>query len=197
MKAKLFGKMVLLWAPDDAICDSTGQVLDGKLTLKGMVEEIESMSSCWVGEPISLARVEKIKQEHPNTRVISTRWVTAFKSVERVRSRIVAKDFAKGSARMLGMSSPTPGAESLGIMLTMAASMGARVCTLDIAHAFMHSELPEGQRVILKMPTSVSGEDGQPVYLDLYKSLNGLRDACLVVEGQEGVEPAWLVQRCA
>ena len=82
VKAKLCGKMVLLRAPDDAICDSTGQVLDGKLTLKGMVEEIESMSSCWVGEPISLARVEKIKQEHPNTRVILTRWVTAFKSFE-------------------------------------------------------------------------------------------------------------------
>ena len=46
-------------------------------------------------------------------------------------------------------------------------------------HAFMHSRLPEQMRVILRLPQSISMLTGELAYLDLLRSLNGLRDASL------------------
>ena len=43
----------------------------------------------------------------------------------------------------------------------------------------MHSPLPHGCVIVLKLPLSVSMADGSPAYLLLYKALNGLRDASL------------------
>ena len=62
-------------------------------------------------------------------------------------------------------------------MLSLA-STKALVKGLDVSHAFMHSPLPHGFVIVLKLPLSVSMMDGSPVYL-LYKALNGLRDASL------------------
>ncbi|CAJ1339207.1 unnamed protein product, partial [Effrenium voratum] len=44
------------------------------------------------------------------------------------------------------------------------------------------------------MPPSAPGEDGQPVYLDLYKSLNGLRDASLawLLKAKKALSPLGL-----
>ena len=41
----------------------------------------------------------------------------------------------------------------------------------------MHSPLPSSEMIFLKMPQSVSLEDGAPAFLRLEKALNGLRDA--------------------
>ena len=43
----------------------------------------------------------------------------------------------------------------------------------------MHSPLPHGLVIVLKLPLSVSMPDGSQAYLLLYKALNGLRDASL------------------
>ena len=75
--------------------------------------------------------------------MIPARWVTAFKTNERVRARVVAKDLkSKSSARALGFSSPTPSCEVLHIILSIAAENDWRMRALDVFHAFMHSPLP-------------------------------------------------------
>ena len=113
-------------------------------------------------------------------RVIPSRWVSAYKSESRVRVRIVAKDLNKGiSARKLGILSPTPSIEGLHFVLTLAAQRALRLKGLDVSHAFMHSPLPHGLVIVLKLPRSVSMPDGSQAYLLLYKALNGLRDASL------------------
>ena len=92
----------------------------------------------------------------------------------------MAKDLNKGiSARKLGISSPTPSIEGLHFVLTLAAQRALRLKGLDVSHAFMHSPLPHGLVIVLKLPLSVSMPDGSQAYLLLYKALNGLRDASL------------------
>ena len=83
-------------------------LLDQDLACVGMKEELANMTKCQVGQVLSSGDVEKVKGSCPYLRVIQARWVTAFKSVDRVRARVVAKDIrSKESARALGCSSPT------------------------------------------------------------------------------------------
>ena len=49
----------------------------------------------------------------------------------------------------------------------------------DVAHAFIHSPMPPGEHVALRLPLSVSFEDGQPVFMYPFRSLNGLRHASM------------------
>ena len=138
------------------------------------------MTKCCVGRVVSSHDVERAKKSCPGLRVIPARWVTAFKTSERVRARVVAKDLrSKSSARELGFSSPTPSCEVLHIALSIASEKGWRMRSLDVSHAFMHSPLPEQMRVILRLPQSISMLTGELAYLDLLRSLNGLRDASL------------------
>ena len=104
----------------------------------------------------------------------------SLQSSERVRTRIVAKDFNRGSsARSLGFSSPTPSIESVHLVLAMAATRKMLLRALDVSHAFMHSPLGTGVHVVLKMPLSISFPSGEATYYLLEKALNGLRDASL------------------
>ena len=58
------------------------------------------------GRIITQSELDDMKKAVPNLRLIQSRWVAAYKSSERVRTRIVAKDFNRGSsARSLGFSS--------------------------------------------------------------------------------------------
>ena len=51
-----------------------------------------------------------------------------FKTSDRVRARVVAKDLrSKSSARELGFSSPTPSCEILHIVLSIASEKGWRM----------------------------------------------------------------------
>ena len=84
--------------------------------------------------------MKKLKAENPGLRVIQSRWVCAFKTQERVRARIVVKDYNHGAtAKSLGFSSPTPSIESLHLILAISATRRYRLRSLDIGHAFMHS----------------------------------------------------------
>ena len=179
-KVQLCGTDVLLWAPHEVVDDTTLVLLDQSLAFAGMKEELANMSKCQVGQVLGSDDVDKLKLTCPYLRVIQARWVTAFKSVDRVRARVVAKDIkSKESARSLGCSSPTPSCEVVQILLSLAATRGWRLRALDVSHAFMHSPLPQGTRVVLRMPKSISTLSGDLIFLDLWKSLNGLRDASM------------------
>ena len=180
VKVKLGGSEVLLWKPDEVIDDSSLMQLDVDLGFEGMKEEIGNLEKCGAGKVIGQAEVDALKKKHSTMRVIPSRWVSAYKSESRVRVRIVAKDLNKGiSARKLGISSPTPSIEGLHFVLTLAAQRALRLKGLDVSHAFMHSPLPHGLVIVLKLPLSVSMPDGSQAYLLLHKALNGLRDASL------------------
>ena len=177
---QLGGSTVLLWKPDEVIDDSTLATLDAKLGFEGMKEEIRNLNDCGTGETMSETQVNNLKHKYPNLRIITCRWVSAYKNEQRVRCRIVAKDIKRGtSARSLGFSSPTPSIEGLHAILTLAANRGYIFRALDVAHAFMHSPMPPGEHVALRLPLSVSAEDGQPVFMYLFRSLNGLRNASM------------------
>ena len=179
-RIKLCNKEVLLWHPAEAVDDTTLIPLDPSLTVEGMREEIRNMTKCCVGRVVSSHDVELAKKSSVGLRVIPARWVTAFKTSDRVRARVVAKDLrSKSSARELGFSSPTPSCEILHIVLSIASEKGWRMRSLDVSHAFMHSPLPGQVRIILKLPQSISTLTGELAYLDLLRSLNGLRDASL------------------
>eukprot|EP00435_Cladocopium_sp_Y103_P063633 s14_g25.t1 len=179
VKVKLGGSDVLIWKPDEVIDDSSLMQLDANLGFEGMKEEIGNLEKCGAGKVIGQAD-DALKKKHSSMRVIPSRWVSAYKSEERVRVRIVAKDLNKGiSARKLGISSPTPSIEGFRFVLTLAAQRALRLKGLDVSHAFMHSPLPHGLVIVLKLPQPVSLPDGSQAYLLLYKALNGLRDASL------------------
>ena len=134
--------------------DTTLVLLDQTLAFAGMKEELANMTKCQVGQVLSSGDVEEVKRSCPYLRVIQARWVTAFKSIDRVRARVVAKDIrSKESARSLGCSSPTPSCEVVQILLSLAATRGWRLRALDVSHAFMHSPLPSGTRVVLRIPS--------------------------------------------
>ncbi|CAK9021256.1 Copia protein (Gag-int-pol protein) [Cleaved into: Copia VLP protein [Durusdinium trenchii] len=180
MPMKLGGRTVLIWKPTAIIDDQTLDELNVEQGFVGMQEEIYNLEHCKTGKTISETDMKSFCKRFPSARLISSRWVAAFKSAERVRTRIVAKDFNRGqSARSLGFSSPTPSIEALHLILAISATRRYLLRSLDISHAFMHSPLGKDMHVVLKLPLSVSLDDGQPAFLVLDKALNGLRDASL------------------
>ena len=175
----LGGKHVLLWKPSSGADDSTLEELPGSLVFEGMLEELRNLERCKTGRVLSEAEMRKLKDQNPRLRVISSRWVCARKNPERVRSRIVAKDLATGSARKQGFSSPTPSHDALMIALIFLATHDMRAAGADIGHAFMNSPLGTRDPVVLRMPMSISTKEGLPVFYFLCCALNGLRDASL------------------
>ena len=95
-----------------------------------------------------------------------------------VCARMVVKDIARGAAtaRAQGISSPTPSAESLLLGIARGAwGIGPMALyAIGVSQAFMNALL-ENQRVVVKMPLSVSTTSGEPVYLEARNGLNGLR----------------------
>ena len=142
VKMRLGGQDVLVWKPDSIIDDQSLQELDLEQGFKGMQEEVRNLEHCKTGRIITQSELDDMKKAVPNLRLIQSRWVAAYKSSERVRTRIVAKDFNRGSsARSLGFSSPTPSIESVHLVLAMAATRKMLLRALDVSHAFMHSPL--------------------------------------------------------
>ena len=126
--------------------------------------ELRNLERCKTGRVLSEAEMRKLKDQNPRLRVISSRWVCARKNPEKVRSRIVAKDLATGSARKQGFSSPTPSHDALMIALIFLATHNMRAAGADIGHAFMNSPLGTRDPVVLRMPMSISTKEGLPVF---------------------------------
>ena len=176
----LGGRRVLIWKPDAGVDDSTLEELPGDLVFSGMQEELTNLERCQTGRAILEHEVKILKAKNPSLRLIPARWVCARKNPTRVRCRIVAKDLAHGSARKQGFSSPTPSHDAMMLTLIFMATRDMQGCAADIGHAFMNSPLDtKSNPVVLKLPLSISSEDGQAIFFFLYCALNGLRDASL------------------
>ena len=48
---------------------------------------------------------------------------------------------------------------------------------IDVSQAFMNSPLRDKERIVLRMPLSISTTSGEPIFLEAHKALNGLRVA--------------------
>ena len=179
-----FGDMeIRIWEPKSAVDDSTLGPLPGKETLEGMKKEVEHLNSNNAGDLYTAEGIEKLKRDNPKIsfRIITCRWVTTRKSPGVVRARIVVKDVAgksSASARSMGISSPTPSADALFLLLGQAGSRDAVLGAADVAHAFMATPLQK-RDVIIRLPLSISSLRGEALYMHLNRVLNGLRIASL------------------
>ena len=88
------------------------------------------------------------------------------------------KDVARNqdTARSLGISSPTPSADALQVLLGEAGCLDLALGAADVTAAFMATPLRQ-RDVNAKLPLSVSDLSGSAMYLHLYKALNCLRSA--------------------
>ena len=50
---------------------------------------------------------------------------------------------------------------------------------IDVSQAFMNSPLRDHERIILRLPLSLSTMSGEPIFIEAHKALNGLRVASL------------------
>lgn len=180
VRVELGKSQVLVWKPDEIIDDSSLLQLDVDLGFLGMQEELQNLERCKAGKVMDQTQIDALKRKHQNMRIIPSRWVAAYKSETRVRTRIVAKDLKKGAtARNLGISSPTPSVEGLHFVLSLCSIFSLRLLGLDVDHAFMHSPLPPGCWIAFRLPLSISLTNGEVAFLLLDKALNGLRDASM------------------
>ena len=179
------GSRVKLWKPSHVISDTTLGELDPEGTFKAMQKECDGLTAVKAGVILSEQKKEEFCKLH-GVKPIACRWVTNEKpeSDEGVRARIVVKDIARGSAtaRSLAISSPTPSVESLRMVLGASCGIwGAELAlyAIDVSQAFMNSPLRDKERIVLRMPLSISTTSGEPIFLEAHKALNGLRVASL------------------
>ena len=179
------GSRVKLWKPSHVISDTTLGELDPEGTFKAMQKECDGLTAVKAGVILSEQKKEEFCKLH-GVKPITCRWVTNEKpeSDEGVRARIVVKDIARGSAtaRSLAISSPTPSVESLRMVLGASCGIwGAELSlyAIDVSQAFMNSPLRDKERIVLRMPLSISTTSGEPIFLEAHKALNGLRVASL------------------
>ena len=121
--------------------DSSFEELPGRLVFEGMLEELRNLEHCRTGSVLNEDEMRALRAKNPRLRVIASRCVCARKSAERIRSRLVAKDLATGSARKKGFSSPTPSHDALMIALVLLAAKDMRAAGADMGPAFMNSPL--------------------------------------------------------
>ena len=175
-------KKIRIWKPVAAVDDASLKELCGEAALQGMVKEMKNLELMEAGD-LYTQREYEASGLGGTCRTIPSRWVTADKGKDDlgnpvVRSRIVLKDISKGSdsARVLGISSPTPSSDGLNLLLSVAGIRNWFVGAGDVSSAFMAT--PLRQRVITtKLPLSISSLSGEPLLLHLKKALNGLRSA--------------------
>ena len=175
-------KKIRIWRPVAAVDDASLKELCGEAALQGMVKEMKNLELMEAGDLYTQSEYEA-SGLGGTCRTIPSRWVCADKGKDDlgnpvVRSRIVLKDISKGSdsARVLGISSPTPSSDGLNLLLSVAGIRNWFVGAGDVSSAFMATPLQ--QRVIsTKLPLSISSLSGEPLLLHLKKALNGLRSA--------------------
>ena len=165
------GSRVKLWKPSHVVSDTTLGELDPEGTFKAMQKECDGLTAVKAGVIPSEQKKEEFCKLH-GVKPITCRWVTNEKpeSDEGVRARIVVKDIARGSAtaRSQAISRPTPSVESLRMVLGAACGIwGAELSlhAIDVSQAFMNSSLQDKERIVLRMPLSISTTSGEPIFL--------------------------------
>ena len=185
---QLCGKTVYLVKPVHVQTEDQKLELDVNLTMDGRKTELDSLNAVSFGELLDEKAAKRLAKEL-NCKIIPMRWVVNQKEIQLdenkserksgVRTRLVVQQVAAGAgaAGKLGFSSNTPSAEAVRAFLALGSRMGA--ATLDASAAFLHSKLPKNERAIVRMPADVSfhATEYEPVYVDLYQALNGLRCA--------------------
>jgi hypothetical protein len=76
-------------------------------------------------------------------------------SLDRIKARMVANGSTVDKSNLGDISSPTPGLEALFLLHALAAQFGWGISVMDIPFAFLHSRLPERQRI----PMIISKEE--------------------------------------
>ena len=141
-----------------------------RLVSEGRLIELEAMNALYVGNPMRGSEATELAKSL-GIRIIPCRWVLTAKTVNGIAGQ--------ASAQSLGISSTTPSVESFRCFLSMINSCDMHLAGLDISTAFLNSDLPQGIRAIVRLPAdcSFASTHYESVYLDLYKSMNGLRVA--------------------
>jgi hypothetical protein len=68
-------------------------------------------------------------------------------SLDKLKARLVAQGQLVDKSTLGDISAPTPGLEAIFLMHALAAQLGYRVAVMDIPSAFLHSQLPDDQRL--------------------------------------------------
>ena len=76
---QLGGSTVLLWKPDGIVDEQTLLDLNLEQGFEGMQEEITNLEQGRTGTIADEATVKELTRAYPNTRVINSRWVAAYK----------------------------------------------------------------------------------------------------------------------
>ena len=164
------GTQIYLVEPSSGLSEDRITYFTPSLVHEGRLIELEAMNALHVGHPMRGGELAKSL----GIRIIPRRWALTAKTVRQCRARCVAQEIASGgaSAQSLGISSATPSVESFRCFLSMINSCDMHLAGLDISTAFLNSDLPQGIRAIVRLPADSRYDI---FYLDLYKSMNGLR----------------------
>jgi hypothetical protein len=188
---QLCGKTVYLVKPVHVQTEDLKSDLNIDMTMEGRRTELDSLNAISFGELLDEKSAKKLAKDL-SCKIIPMRWVVNQKEIQLdegtkserktgVRTRLVVQQVAAGSgaAGKMGFSSNTPSAEAVKAFLTLGSQPSMGTCTLDASAAFLHSRLPRGERVLVRLPPDISFDptEYQPVYADLYQALNGLRCA--------------------
>ena len=182
-KFRLCGHDIYLVDPVGAVSECGMTSFSVEQAREGRRVELLAMDALHIGEILDGPTAQKRAQEL-NVKVISCRWALTEKVAEGhvvCRARCVAQQIAsrEASASSLGISSNTPSIETFRCLLAIASSENLWLGTLDVSTAFLHSKLPSGYRAIVKLPADLTLDAHvyQPVYMDLFSAMNGLRVA--------------------
>ena len=145
--ANFGNKKIRIWRPVAAVDDASLKELCGEAAPQGMVKEMKNLELMEAGDLYTQSEYEA-SGLGGTCRTIPSRWVCADKGKDDlgnpvVRSRIVLKDISKGSdsARVLGISSPTPSSDGLNLLLSVAGIRNWFVGAGDVSSAFMATPL--------------------------------------------------------
>ena len=144
-----------------------------RLVKAGMDEEFASLSRLQVYEAVGLGQIPI------GAKVIPTKWVLVRKSADRVRARLVLRDFRDG-AYGTELYAATPALSSMRLLLALASSRlnageAITLTTADVSAAFLNAEVPEADMVYASPPADAKEQPGR--VWRLRKALYGYRRA--------------------
>ena len=139
-KMKFGGRKIWVHVPDNAVCEVSGKVLPRKHLEEGMKLELSELDAFGVATIIGEAEARK----KATRRIHTTRWVLTSKpsvsNPERVRARLVVRDYAFGSNPLAdGIYSPTTSLEALRGVLAIHGVRGGTLLSADVSVAFMQA----------------------------------------------------------
>ena len=175
---KFGGSRICCQVPQQAVSETSGELLDPKLLYLSMKLELEELESFNVGEVVSEREAYRLAKES-GRRVLSSRWVNTVKKPGLYRSRLVVRDFAAmgGTTLAEGIYSPTTSLEGLRLLLSVLCRKGS-VLSCDVSVAFMHAAIARPEFV--QLPSNIgNAKTGEKVFLKLFRAVNGLRSAPL------------------